>query len=256
MAAQMRTLTPESTPWHLFGAKVRELRAARGWSQSELGRRVAASKSLISRIETADRHSQPDLTCRLDIALGAFGEILRCYPTPITHSGYNRPGSVAVTYLGPAGTVRLCTADPFLIEFCDLHFIRSYGCDIAWTIEARHHSAPPSPGGTTPTFAEIQVDAARAISRIGAAASDILIFGTRALLSALSAGLDPHVLDSRWLRRHGLSTMSVSRAAPRPACAVSVAALGQLDGKHTEWLSSPLKAGLGNVRREAVAPCL
>lgn len=318
MAAQMRALTPEHTPWHLFGAKVRELRIVRGWSQGELGRRVAASKSLISRIETADRYSQPDLTCRLDIALGAFGEILRCYPAPIARSRCDRPGSVTVTYAGLAGTVRLCTADPSLIEFCDCHFTRSYGCEIAWTIEASRNGAEPSLGGSTPAFADIQVDTARAISRIGAAATDILIFGTRALLSALNAGLDPHMLDNRWLRKYELPTTSVEvafRAIPCPAirtvfgdeevvmqavgveaaapvsvcfdrrsaasgascpqvrrdiadalpqvnvsedwaCTTSVAALGQSGRKCAEWLSSPLKVGLGNARREAVAPCL
>jgi transcriptional regulator with XRE-family HTH domain len=317
MAAQMRVLTPEHTPWHLFGAKVRELRIVRGWSQGELGRRVAASKSLISRIETADRYSQPDLTCRLDIALGAFGEILRCYPAPIARSRSDRPGSVTVTYAGLAGTICLRTADPSLIEFCDHHFTRSYGCEIAWTIEVSRHGTAPSLGASPPAFAEIQVDTARAISRIGAAAPDILIFGTRALLSALNAGLDPNMLDSRWLRRYELPTTSVEvafRAIPCPAvrnvfgdeevvmqaveveavapvsvcfgrrsavsgafcpqvrrdtaealpqvnfcedwaCTTSVTALGQFGGKCAEWLSSPL-TGLGNVRREAVAPCL
>jgi hypothetical protein len=40
------------------------------------------------------------------------------------------------------------------------------------------------------------------------------------------------------------------------ACATPVVALGQLGGKSAEWPSSPMNAGFGSVRREAVAPCL
>lgn len=208
MAAQMRLLDPASSPWHRFGAEVRELRIACGWSQTELGSRVAASKSLISKIETADRRAQPDLACRLDIAFGVHGELIRHFPAEATDEGNIRPGAVMVVYEGPAGAVRLSTDDPEVIEFCDSRLARSLDCATAWTIEARSHAATCLPSGVPSEFANIQVDSLRAVSRIGAASGGALKLAAWALRGGCVGRTCPPLRELRSSRRHPAASSS------------------------------------------------
>lgn len=76
MAQRPRTLQPELSPAHLFGARLRTLREDHGLSQSALGHIVFCSGHLIGKIEKGDRRAQPDLVQRCDVALGAQGTLL------------------------------------------------------------------------------------------------------------------------------------------------------------------------------------
>ena len=56
------------------GARLRGLRLARGWTQSELAQQLgwrASSGSLIARFESNDRHPSPDMKVALARLLGA-----------------------------------------------------------------------------------------------------------------------------------------------------------------------------------------
>jgi hypothetical protein len=98
--------------------------------------------------------------------------------------------------------MRLCADDPSLIEYCDSRFTRSYGIEVAWTVEAGYRDTLPLLDGWASELAEVQVDRSRAATRIEATALDGLILGTRALISALIQGFNPHALDRRWLSKH------------------------------------------------------
>ena len=64
MAAVADKLT--QTEMAHLGARLRDLRAGRGWTQDELARRVGLSKSYLSRIEDGERH--PSLATLLSLA--------------------------------------------------------------------------------------------------------------------------------------------------------------------------------------------
>lgn len=76
MAQQPRTLHPDLSPLHLFGARLRTLRVKRGLSQTGLGALVFCSGHLIGKIEKAERRPQPDLVRRCDEVLDAQGTLL------------------------------------------------------------------------------------------------------------------------------------------------------------------------------------
>ncbi|MGW1074840.1 helix-turn-helix domain-containing protein [Streptomyces sp. NPDC002537] len=69
-------LTPSKAYAARFGALLRELRIAQGWTQAELGRQVRMSDSAISKFETGERVPPPDIAEMLDKALGANGCLL------------------------------------------------------------------------------------------------------------------------------------------------------------------------------------
>jgi DNA-binding XRE family transcriptional regulator/tetratricopeptide (TPR) repeat protein len=77
MPQQPRRLNPEASPLARFGARLRAYRNQHGWVQSELGRLVHVSGTLIAKLEKAERRPQPDVAKRLDEALGADGELAR-----------------------------------------------------------------------------------------------------------------------------------------------------------------------------------
>lgn len=84
MAQQPRPLKPSASPEAAFGARLRALRAERGWSQAHLGRLVHVSGDLIGKIEKAVRRPMPDLVDRLDAVLEAQGDLIRAreaFPT-------------------------------------------------------------------------------------------------------------------------------------------------------------------------------
>jgi transcriptional regulator with XRE-family HTH domain len=60
-----------------FGKRLRDLRTARDWSQSRLGKQVYVSGDLIGKIEKALRRPTPDLVARLDDVLDTNGELGR-----------------------------------------------------------------------------------------------------------------------------------------------------------------------------------
>lgn len=76
MGQRPRTLDPNASPLAFFGARLREWRVRRGWSQAQLGRCVHVSGDLIAKIEKAERRPLPDLVERLEATLGSDGELL------------------------------------------------------------------------------------------------------------------------------------------------------------------------------------
>ncbi|GAA2720234.1 MULTISPECIES: helix-turn-helix transcriptional regulator [Streptomyces] len=58
-----------------FGALLRELRLAKGWSQAKLGRKALMSNSLVSKIETGDYVATREQARGLDDALDARGRL-------------------------------------------------------------------------------------------------------------------------------------------------------------------------------------
>ncbi|WP_103501687.1 MULTISPECIES: helix-turn-helix transcriptional regulator [Streptomyces] len=65
-----RELTPDSSPQAAFGARLRRLREARGWTQEELASRMGYSGTHISAVETDRKLPTLRLARRADQALG------------------------------------------------------------------------------------------------------------------------------------------------------------------------------------------
>jgi transcriptional regulator with XRE-family HTH domain len=80
MGQTPRTLHPNQSPLHFFGAEVRRLRTERGLSQAELGRRLFHHKDLIRKIEAAQRVPSRDFVERCDEVLGAEGLLWQMWP--------------------------------------------------------------------------------------------------------------------------------------------------------------------------------
>src|SRR5262249_44386430 len=60
----------------LFGRRLRELRTARGWSLSELARRIFYSKGYVSRVETGASRPSVEFARRCDVDLEADGALV------------------------------------------------------------------------------------------------------------------------------------------------------------------------------------
>lgn len=73
MGQKPRTLQPQLSAVHLFGARLRQYRLDRGLSQQALGRLVHVSGDLIGKIEKGDRTASRDLAKDCDACLGADG---------------------------------------------------------------------------------------------------------------------------------------------------------------------------------------
>lgn len=188
LPARLRSLTPEASPWHRFGAKLREHRLERKWPQEELGLRVATSKSHVSLLETASRRARRDLARRLDVALAASGEILALLPESDTGTDAHASGVVTVGYVSAFGLLGLCTAELALVAFCDGLYTRSFERTHTWTIQAtRSLRCTTLPAGR----AIIELDAARSTTRVWAATNDALYRATCQLIANVSAGEDP-----------------------------------------------------------------
>jgi transcriptional regulator with XRE-family HTH domain len=81
MAQAPRSLSPQLSARHAFGAAVRELRTRRGLSQADLGSLVFVSKDQIGKIEKALRWPTQELISELDSTLGASGLLEAFEPT-------------------------------------------------------------------------------------------------------------------------------------------------------------------------------
>lgn len=77
MPQPLRDLDPDASRLARFGARLRAYRTQAGMAQSQLGRTVHVSGTLIAKMERAERRPQPDVARRLDEALGADGELVR-----------------------------------------------------------------------------------------------------------------------------------------------------------------------------------
>lgn len=58
--------------------RIRELRTAHGWKQEELGAKIGASRSTISKYETEDRQLDPPTICALCDLFGCTADYLLC----------------------------------------------------------------------------------------------------------------------------------------------------------------------------------
>lgn len=58
--------------------RIRDLRTQRGWRQSELGAKIGASRSTISKYETEDRQLDPSTICALCDLFGCTADYLLC----------------------------------------------------------------------------------------------------------------------------------------------------------------------------------
>ncbi|MFI1825078.1 helix-turn-helix domain-containing protein [Streptomyces sp. NPDC020412] len=70
-----RELNPESSPEAAFGARMRSMREARGWTQDELGERMGYSGRHVSAIEVARRPPTLRIACAADVAFGLEGVV-------------------------------------------------------------------------------------------------------------------------------------------------------------------------------------
>ncbi|MBT0772139.1 helix-turn-helix domain-containing protein [Kineosporia sp. J2-2] len=77
MPQPLRDLDPDASRLARFGARLRTYRTQAGLAQSQLGRTVHVSGTLIAKMERAERRPQPDVARRLDEALGAGGELIQ-----------------------------------------------------------------------------------------------------------------------------------------------------------------------------------
>jgi DNA-binding XRE family transcriptional regulator len=80
MGQRPRTLIPDASPLHRFGAALRTLRLCRRLSQAALGARVLASAETIAKVEKAQRWPTADLATRCETELDACGDLLRLWP--------------------------------------------------------------------------------------------------------------------------------------------------------------------------------
>lgn len=79
MAARLKSLTPELTPLHKFGAELRRLRIRAGMSQPQLASALYTSKSTVSRAETGVRLLAPDLVESCDTLVQAKGLLVSAW---------------------------------------------------------------------------------------------------------------------------------------------------------------------------------
>lgn len=77
MGQRPNELTPDASPFHRWGAELRELRMGRGLSMRELARRALVDHGHLGRFERAERVPPRDQAVRLDAALDANGSLIR-----------------------------------------------------------------------------------------------------------------------------------------------------------------------------------
>lgn len=58
--------------------RIKDLRLQNGWKQSELGERIGASRSSVSKYETEDRQLDPATICALCDLFGCTADYLLC----------------------------------------------------------------------------------------------------------------------------------------------------------------------------------
>ncbi|WP_084317223.1 helix-turn-helix domain-containing protein [Actinospica robiniae] len=106
MTAQLKSLTPELSAVHRFGALLRRWRIGAGYSQPELAAKLYTSKSTLSRAETGVRPLPRDLAERCDELLGARGALKAAWHradssrTNRARGGQVRRGSAMGHYVG------------------------------------------------------------------------------------------------------------------------------------------------------------
>ncbi|MFE9252181.1 helix-turn-helix domain-containing protein [Streptomyces sp. NPDC007088] len=69
----VKELNPDTSPQAAYGAKLRSLREARGWTQDELGERMGYSGTHVSAVETNRKSPTLRFSRSADLALGTAG---------------------------------------------------------------------------------------------------------------------------------------------------------------------------------------
>lgn len=77
MGQRSNELTPHRSLRDFWGAELRELRASRGWSLVELGRRLYCNPSYLAKIERAERPIPAGFAERCDEIFGTQGTLVR-----------------------------------------------------------------------------------------------------------------------------------------------------------------------------------
>ncbi|MEV0005613.1 helix-turn-helix domain-containing protein [Micromonospora sp. NPDC050980] len=80
MPQRPRTLTPDASPRHLFGALLREWRQLRNFSQAHLAGLVYVSADLIAKVEKAFRWPPAGFAARCDVVLNTGGVLEELLP--------------------------------------------------------------------------------------------------------------------------------------------------------------------------------
>jgi transcriptional regulator with XRE-family HTH domain/tetratricopeptide (TPR) repeat protein len=99
MAQRPAELTPDASPWHRWGAELRLCRTARRLSLEQLGRRVHATRSYLSKLERGQRPTPQAVALACDEALEMGGALLAAWTKAETAAG------------APRGTAVLLAAD-------------------------------------------------------------------------------------------------------------------------------------------------
>ncbi|GAA3450553.1 helix-turn-helix domain-containing protein [Dactylosporangium matsuzakiense] len=80
MGQRPRQLTPEVSPRHTFGARLRQRREQQGLSQAGLAAKLFVSADLVAKIEKAQRRPSSRFVESADVALDAGGALVRSLP--------------------------------------------------------------------------------------------------------------------------------------------------------------------------------
>ncbi|MGI5186146.1 helix-turn-helix domain-containing protein [Dactylosporangium sp. CA-152071] len=80
MGQAPRQLTPEVSPRHTFGARLRQCREQQGLSQAQLAAKLFVSADLVAKVEKAQRRPSQRFVESCDMVLGAGGALARFLP--------------------------------------------------------------------------------------------------------------------------------------------------------------------------------
>jgi transcriptional regulator with XRE-family HTH domain len=80
MGRRPRTLTPEVSAHHQFGAELRRWRTERGLTQHGLARMIWHSQEFVAKVEKGERWPTWYLATRCDAALATGGVLARLWP--------------------------------------------------------------------------------------------------------------------------------------------------------------------------------
>jgi ribosome-binding protein aMBF1 (putative translation factor) len=80
MGRRPRTLTPEVSARHHFGAELRRWRTERGLTQHELAQMIWHSQEFVAKVEKGERWPTWYLASQCDTALATGGVLARLWP--------------------------------------------------------------------------------------------------------------------------------------------------------------------------------
>lgn len=122
-----------------FGAKLRDLRAARRWSVAELSRRAGLSAAMVYRVE-AGRAASSETHARLAVALGRRLEVDLVDPRRRAIEGRDLAADVVHSAMGEveAGRLRTTGVQVGIDEPYQHYHFAGRADVVAWDLEGRH----------------------------------------------------------------------------------------------------------------------